>query len=209
MAWRMKGEYLKNCNCIATCPCDTMGVPYPDKGCEGVVGMRIAEGHFDGVPLDGITWLAVFHWPGALHEGNGTVQPYLSDHATPEQLQALGAILTGQAGGPFFEILAQIVTTVRDPKIARIEWEFNQDARRAKIRVDGEIETTVEPLTVPATGDEQRVRVSMPGGFEYKEMEVALSKTLESDLPGPLSFKHAGTHSSLATVDHTGEGLVA
>jgi hypothetical protein len=205
----MKGEYLKNCNCIASCPCDTMGIPYPNKGCEGVVGMRITEGHFDDVPLDGLTWLAVFHWPGALHEGNGTVQPYLSDRAAPEQLQALGAILTGQAGGPFFEILAQIVTTVRDPKLAHIEWEFDQGARRAMVRVAGEIETAVAPLTVPATGDEQRVRVSMPGGFEYKEMEVALAKVLESDLPSPLSFRHEGTHSSLAMVDHTGEGLVA
>lgn len=28
-SWRMKGQYIKNCNCIATCPCDTVGVPYP------------------------------------------------------------------------------------------------------------------------------------------------------------------------------------
>lgn len=209
MAWRMKGEYLKNCNCIASCPCDTMGFPYPNKGCEGLVGMRVTEGTYDGVSLAGLIWVGAVHWPGALHEGNGTLQPYMSEDATPEQRQALGAILTGQAGGALFEILAQVVSTVREPKFTHIDWEFDIEKRRARVRVAGELETETEPLTVPATGDEQRVRVVMPGGFEYREMEVALAKTLESALPGPLSFKHAGTHSSLAMVEHTPEGLVA
>ena len=209
MAWRMKGEYLKNCNCIASCPCDTMGVPYPNRGCEALVGMRLTEGNYDGVALEGIIWLAVLHWPGALHEGNGTIQPYISEEATPEQRQALGTILTGQAGGTMFEILSQIISTVRDPKFVHIDWEFDKDNRRAHVRVAGEVETETEPLTVPATGEQQRVKVVMPDGFEYQEMEVALAKTLESNLPGPLSFKHSGTHSSLAIVEHTPEGLVA
>ena len=34
--WRMRGQYLKSCSCIATCPCDTTGFPYPGKGCEGM-----------------------------------------------------------------------------------------------------------------------------------------------------------------------------
>jgi hypothetical protein len=25
VTWRVKGQYIKNCNCIATCPCDTRG----------------------------------------------------------------------------------------------------------------------------------------------------------------------------------------
>jgi len=28
-AWRMKGEYVKNCNCLQSCPCDTTGNPAP------------------------------------------------------------------------------------------------------------------------------------------------------------------------------------
>lgn len=70
----------------------------------------------------------------------------------------------------------------------------------------GEVETETAPLTVPATGDGQRVQVTMPDGFEYREMEVALAKTLGSSLPSPLSFKLAGTHSSLAVVEHAPEG---
>ncbi len=38
LEWSMRGRYLKNCNCIASCPCDTVGIPYPGKGCEGMAG---------------------------------------------------------------------------------------------------------------------------------------------------------------------------
>jgi len=68
-AWRMKGQYIKNCNCIATCPCDTIGFPYPEKGCEGMAGMHIVEGNFGDVKLDGLTWAVTYHWPGALSRG--------------------------------------------------------------------------------------------------------------------------------------------
>ena len=41
MAWRMKGQYLKNCSCVPGCPCDTHGYPGPNEFCEGVVGMNV------------------------------------------------------------------------------------------------------------------------------------------------------------------------
>ncbi len=205
--WRMKGEYLKNCNCIASCPCDTMGRPYPGPGCQGVVAMRITQGNFGGVKLDGLKWAGAVHWPGALHEGNGTLQPYIDSQATPEQRNALLTILSGQAGGTLFEILAQVVTKVHDPKFLPIAFEFDKKKRRAKLRVGDELETVTEPLTVPATGAEQQVTLCMPDGFEYKEIAVASAALIKST--GAVKLDHKGTSSSLAEVDHTQEGLVA
>jgi len=205
MAYQMKGEYLKNCNCLATCPCDTIGWPAPNSFCEGVVGMRITEGHLDGVRLDGLKWLAVVHWPGALHEGNGTAEVFIDENASEEQRNALVAILTGQKGGAFFEIISQIVTTIHGPHFTAIDWELDKDQRTARVSVPGFLETESEPLTVPATGDKQRVIVRMPDGFEYKEMEVASARQLKST--GAIKFDWRGTHSSLAVVEHTDQGL--
>ena len=205
MAWRMKGEYLKNCNCWATCTCDTIGVPAPFKGCEGALGMRIQEGDFNGLSLSGLTWACTYHWPGALHEGNGTVVAYIDKKANPEQVNAIATILTGQAGGPWFEVLASIVTKVEGPHLVDIQFEFDKDKRRAKLAVADAFETTSEPLIVPATGDEQRVIVRLPTGMEYKEMEVGQTGVLKSK--GTISFDHKKTHSSLALVDHTNKGL--
>src|SRR5712692_11193259 len=118
--FRMKGEYLKNCNCLATCACDTAGIPSPHKFCEGLVGMRITDGEVDGVKLDGLSWVVAVHFPGALHEGNGTAEVYIDQNATEKQRQGLIAILTGQQGGPLFEILSQIITTIHGPHFVPI-----------------------------------------------------------------------------------------
>ena len=206
-AWKMKGQYLKNCNCIATCPCDTVGIPYPNRGCEGLNGMHITEGHFGKVKLDGLNWAAAYCWPGALHEGNGSLQPYVDVRANVAQRDAILQILSGKHGGTFFEILAAIITTVHEPQFVPIEFEFSKRNRTGRIRIPGFGEAACAPLTVPASGAEQRVTVRMPDGFEYKEMEVAQTVVLKGT--GPIKFNHQGTHSSLANVTHTHKGLVA
>jgi hypothetical protein len=205
--WRMKGHYLKNCNCLPSCPCDTTGFPAPHNNCEGAVGMLIEEGHFDGIDLSGCKWAATVYWPGALHDGNGTMEAFIDEGASEEQRDALGQILSGGAGGTFFEIIASIITTLHGPYFVPIDFKFDKGDRRAHLSVPGYLETTSEPLMIPATDEEQRVIVQMPGGFEYKEMEVAQTGTLKST--GDIKFDHSGTHSSLADVDHTAEGLAA
>jgi hypothetical protein len=205
--WRMKGHYLKNCNCVPSCPCDTYGYPAPHEFCEGVVGMLVTEGHFDGVDLAGTKWAAIVHWPKALHDGNGTLEALIDEGASDEQRNALGQILSGDVGGPFFEIVKAIVTTLHGPHFVPIDFEFDKDSRHARLSAPGFIETTSVPLTIPATGDEQRVIVQMPGGFEYQEMEVAQTGVLKGT--GEIKFDWSGTHSSLAEVDHTPTGVAA
>lgn len=205
--WKMKGEYLKNCNCLATCPCDTEGFPSPHKNCEGIVGMHIIEGHFGDIRLDGLNWAGITQWPGAMHEGNGRLQPLIDARADERQRAALGQILSGKNGGPLFEILAAVCPTVYPPQFVPFAWEFDEEGRHARLSAGKFLKTASEPLTVPATGDRQRVRVLLPNGFEYKQMEVARSTELE--VSGEISFSHKNTHSSLAHVEHTEAGLVA
>jgi len=201
----MKGQYLKNCNCIATCPCDTAGVPYPGPGCEGLNGMHIVQGHFGHVRLDGLNWAVMYRWPGAVHEGNGTAQPFVDQQATEEQRHALLQILGGKAGGPWFEIIASTLSTVLEPQFVPITFEFNKAGRRGRILLPGFGEAVAAPLIIPATGAEQRVIVQMPGGIEYKEMEVARTVVLRGT--GSITFDHRNTHSSLAEVEQMHAGL--
>jgi len=205
--WRLKGQYLKNCNCVATCPCDTIGLPAPQKFCEGLNGMHVTKGHFGDVKLDGIDFAFTYHFPGALHEGNGTLQPFITDRASPAQRDALLGILSGQNGGPLFEIFAALVTTLLEPQFVPIEWEFDKERRRARLVVPGHAEAVAAPLIVPANGAEQRAILHLPDGFEYKEIDVAQTVTLRGT--GAIRFDHKGTNSNLALVDHTPQGLVA
>ena len=72
-SWSMKGAHLNNCNCAFGCPCD-FNAPPTDGPCIGMAGMKIDTGHFGDVKLDGLCWAATYHWPAALHLGNGTIQ---------------------------------------------------------------------------------------------------------------------------------------
>jgi hypothetical protein len=205
--WLMKGRYLKNCNCIATCPCDTVGFPYPGKGCEGMAGMHIEQGYFGDVRLDNLSWIVTYRWPGALHEGNGAVQAFIDQRATQEQRNALLQILSGQAGNAFFEFLAANITKLYDPQFVAIEFELDKRKRKARVAIPGALETVSGPLIVPNTGQEHRVVVHIPEGMEYREMEVAQAMVLKGS--AAIKFDHRNTHSSLAEVEHTHLGLKA
>jgi hypothetical protein len=207
LEWSMRGRYLKNCNCIALCPCDTVGVPYPGAGCEGMAGMRIEQGHFGNVRLDGLTWVVTYHWPGALHEGHGSVQPFIDQRATQEQRGALLQILSGHAGNAWFEFLASTVIKVHEPQFVPIEFEFEKKARKARVLIPGALETVSAPLKLPNTGQEHRVILQMPEGREYTEMELAQALVLKGT--AAIKFDHQNTHSSMAEVEHTNAGLKA
>ncbi|MBI2911811.1 MAG: DUF1326 domain-containing protein [Chloroflexi bacterium] len=205
----MKGQYIKNCSCLAHCPCDTVGEPAPNRLCEAVVGMHIQEGNFDSVSLSGLNWAGAAHFPGAVHEGNGTLEAFVDERATEDQRNALLTILTGKAGNPWFEVLAQFITTIHGPHFVRIDWEFDKAKRRARVTIPGFIETESEPLASldPRGGPDHHVTVRIPAGIEYKETEVARTASLKS--MGAVKFDWQKTHSSLADVEHTDQGLVA
>jgi hypothetical protein len=203
--WSMKGCYLKNCNCIAACPCDTSGIPYPGRGCEGIAGMHIERGHLNNLNLHGLTWVVTYQWPGALHEGNGSVQAFIDERANQPQREALLTILIGRAGNPWFEFLASTVTTVYEPQFVAIKFEFDKRRRRARVLIAGAVETVSAPLLTPNTGAENRVVLQLPNGMEYREIEVAQAIVLRGT--AAIKFEHSGTHSSLAEIEHTHAGL--
>lgn len=205
--WRLEGEWMKNCNCAFGCPCD-FNAPPTQGYCKGLVAMRIAKGHFEGTRLDGLCFAITVDFPGALHEGNGTIQPIIDERATAEQRQALFDIFSGKhsAEGTLFQIVSLIVTKIHDPVFAPFEFSFDKDGRVARLVAGGVLETDVEPIKNPVTGTPHRIQVVMPEGFEHRAAEIA-SANIRST--GALPFETRGTHSSLATVVQTPDGVAA
>jgi hypothetical protein len=205
--WRLEGEWIKNCSCAFGCPCDFNARPTQGY-CEGLVGMRIVKGHYNKTKLDGLCFAVTVHFPGPLHEGNGEAQPILDQRASPEQRDALGAILSGEnsAEGTLFHIVSLIVTKMHDPVVAPFEWKFDKQGRMARLSVPGLLETDVEPIRNPVTGEPHRAQVVMPEGFEHREAEVASSNI---NSLGAIKFETSGGHSSLAYVVQTPQGVAA
>jgi len=193
--WRMTGTYFKSCSCDPGCPCDFMSEPTHHE-CEGILGMQVDSGNFDGVSLDGIKWAAAYHWPGPLHEGNGTVKAYFDVGMTDEQKNSLGQILMGQAGGTWFEVIASIVSDVKEPAVVPIDIQLS--GRNGTLRIGDTIQNEFAPIKNPVTEEEERVLVQIPGGMEYSGdgyAEIVKSSTLRST--DEIAFDRPGSHVSL------------
>ena len=204
-SWRLKGKSIKNCNCDYGCPCDFLGPP--SKGnCTGFSAMKIDEGNFGEVRLDGLHWAGLINFPGALHEGNGILQPVIDAKADAQQRDALLTILSGkdQSPGSIFVIFTSILAKVHDPLFLPFRFEFDYSKRRAKLSIPGLLESTLEPIRNPVTGGEHRILVQMPEGFEYREAEITNG---QSQATGKIPLDLRNSHGSLANVAYTESGF--
>ena len=205
--WRIKGEWIKSCGCAYGCPCD-FNAPPTRGSCQGMVAMKIAEGHFGDVDLSGLGFAVIVDFPGPLHEGNGTAQPIVDERANAKQREALLTIMSGkeQVEGTIFHIFSLITSTVLDPLFLPIDFSFDMAKRRARLSIPGVLETESEPIKNPVTGAEHRIRVVMPEGFEHHEGEIASARYLKAN--GKINYSFQNSHSTLAQVEHTPKGLV-
>lgn len=205
--WRLEGEWLKNCNCAFGCPCDFNARPTQGE-CKGFLGMRITSGYFGDIHLDDLCFFVMVHFPGALHEGNGQAQPLIDEKASPEQREALFSIMSGNHSeeGTLFHIFSLIVTKMHNPIFAPVHFEFDESAREARVNIQGALESDVEPIRNPVTGLPHRIQVVMPEGFEHRVGEVA-SANIRST--GAIPFETKGSHSTLAHVIQTPQGVTA
>lgn len=206
--WSIKGAWFKNCNCDPGCPCDFNQAPTTGQ-CEGIIGMRIDEGHFGDVSLDGLKFAGAAWWPGRLDEGNGHILPIVDESADEAQRAALLTIMSGQAGGTLFEIFAAVCPHVREPVFVPIDFDFDLDARTGRLKAGDVLDTEVETLRAIGSDEPYRVVVKIPGGFEYTgsnhDAETALTTSLSVHGGGELDYEHNNTHSSMAFVSHSGE----
>jgi hypothetical protein len=192
--WRIRGPEIATCNCDWGCPCQFNALPTRGN-CRAVVAVRIDEGHFGKVRLDGLKLAAVLAWPGAIHEGHGEALAIVDERADERQREAILKILTGQETEPFatiFAVAAAMTEKFHEPLFKKIEFETDQEERTARFSVAGIIDVKTEPIKNPVTGQPHRARVALPHGFEYLEAEYASStaKTMGA-IPNEWTGRHA------------------
>ncbi len=176
--WKIKGPKIGGCSCDYGCPCEFNARPTLGNLCEGAEAMLIEEGYFGDVRLDGLKVGARFRWPGAVHEGGGTAQGFVDKNATPEQVDALFKILSGEEQEPttLFNIYASTIETELDPIFADIVFECDMPARRGRFVVDGVVEFALEPIKNPVTGLDHFAQIVLPHGFEFRTAEMASAR---------------------------------
>jgi hypothetical protein len=198
--WAIKGEEVGSCNCDWACPCQFEGDP-THGDCHALLGYAIREGKFGDVDISGVNFAEIVSWPGPIYEGDGTVQLIVDESASDEQRDAVIQMASGEHGGVYFQIFASVLPHARDPITAPIEIESDRDGRNASVRVGEVGELRIEPIKSPATGDEHRVRIDLPNGFEYKQAEIGNTVNARVSGEAPLDFTLEGTYGQLNPFD--------
>jgi hypothetical protein len=199
--WYIKGDYILGCNCDYGCPCNFNARPSPGF-CQGAILFRVEDGAYGAVRLDGLSGGWAVKWPGAIHEGNGLASFYIDERANPEQRDALTRMITGEAGGAPFSILAGTYSHTSGPHFVKIEIAGSGENTAAK--VDGRVSMSFQPIRNPVTKEPAYPRVVLPQGFIFKEGDqYTLREFWVSDGP-ELNFAHPGKCAEFAKVHWQG-----
>lgn len=201
-AWRVKAHWIETCNCEAGCNCNFAG--FPDHGfCEGLIGIEVTEGSYGDADLSGIRVVLAAKWPKAIHDGDGKAVLIVDESARPEQVEGIATILSGQAGGMPWEILATTLSSVEGPVLKPIEMTVN--GRNSSFRVPGIAEAALTPLKNPVTGEESEVHIVFPkGGLIWNDGDTATTEVMRFDY-GDVKFEYPGQSAFYALAEWTNQ----
>ncbi len=175
--WAINGELALNCSCELFCPCVvSLGAAAPTHGyCQAWVGIRIDEGHKDGVSLSGLNVAMLLDIPGRMGEGGWKVGLYVDERADAAQVAALEQILSGNARGTtglFRLLVAEFLGTQRVPVI----YETEGDVRH--LRAGSAILGSIQPIR----GADQGKPVAIENTSYWMGPTVIIAKGLKSKL---------------------------
>ncbi len=205
--WAIEGVQFGTCNCAYGCPCQ-FEAPPTEGHCRGMEAVRIEEGRFGDLRLDGLAFVVLYAWPGAVHEGGGEMLAIVDERADAARRAALVKIVHGEEtepGATHWWVYRSTVTRVHDPVFAPIEFEVDVEARTARLRVPGLVEAAGAPIVSPATGREHRARIVIPDGMEFTEAEMGAGMTRAR---GPIPLDFADRYGQFNRIHQTTAGPV-
>jgi hypothetical protein len=161
------------------------------------MGLEVIEGHYGPTDLSGAHLVLAAKWPKAIHEGNGTCVLFISDEATPRQVEGLGMIFSGQAGGMPWEAIAGTMVSVTGPIVTKIDMKV--DGNQSSFSVPGFVDMRLTQLSDVMSGEPKDVHIVYPqGGFLWDDGRIGTTETMRVRHEA-VSFEHPGRFAAYAT----------
>jgi hypothetical protein len=190
MAWSLRGTYFENCPCDMVCPCTTSGLTKPADAerCRVVLVFHIDSGEVDEVDVSGLTVAVLADTPQVMADGNWRVGVFMDEDANEEQADKLGAVFSGQLGGPM-EALSGLIGENLGVEVAPIEYE--DDGRRHRVRIGEFAEIEIEDFVPPQTPEGEVSKLT--GVFHPANSTLTMAQATTSWVNAfGLEFSHAG-----------------
>jgi hypothetical protein len=194
-------DYVETCNCDFGCPCNFSG--FPTYGfCRALTLYHIREGNYGDVNLDNLDVVYAASWPKAIHDGNGTMQLFITIEASEEQRKALVSIFSGEAKGEGpFALFASTMKYILDPQFVEVKSKL--DGKKSSFSVPGMIEVAIESFKNPVTGAEQETKIQIPNGFIFKLADAAKTSIMKI-LTKNMNFDDSGKNAFVSLVEYKG-----
>ena len=140
MAWKLEGQYFENCSCDVPCPCTVSFDIGADRDrCEVILVFEVESGEVDGVDVGGNTVALIADTPKVMTDGNWRLGVLLDANASDEQAEKLGAVFSGQVGGPM-EALAPLIGEQLGVERVQMDVSHENGTHRISIADVGEVE---------------------------------------------------------------------
>jgi hypothetical protein len=156
VAWSLEGTYFENCNCNVLCPCGaaSFGLPADNERCHVLLIFHVDRGEIDGVDVSDRSIALLADTPGNMIDGNWRVGVFMDEKASDEQADGLGAVFSGQKGGPM-EALAPLIGEMLGVERAAIE--YTDDGTRHHARIGDDIEVEIEDFKPEQLGEVTKI----------------------------------------------------
>jgi hypothetical protein len=190
MAWRLEGTYFEHCPCDMVCPCTISALTKPAdvERCQLVLVFHIDSGEVDGVDVSGLTVGLLADTPRVMADGNWRVGVFMDAAASQEQADKLGAVFSGQLGGPM-EALSGLIGENIGVEVAPIEYE--DDGRRHRVRIGEFAEIEIEDFVPPQTPEGEVSKLT--GIFHPANSTLTIAQATNSRVNAfGLEFSNAG-----------------
>ncbi len=195
VTWNASGLLFENCNCQVVCPGHVhFSQRCTHERCVGFWAIRFDAGRFAEADLAGARAVVAYESPRLMIDG-GWTEALIVDAPTPTQRDAVEAILTGRAGGPW-EVLDRFVERRLPTRHRPVAIE---DAEALKgVAVEGLLSATVEPIRGRDRGRPVTFQ-NMFNQIHAPEQVVARGGGHYDD--GVIRFDNEGTHGLWSSFD--------
>ena len=196
MAWRLEGTYFENCSCDMVCPCSTSALTMPadTERCRVVLVFHVDSGEVDGTDVSGLTVGVLGDTPPLMANGNWRVGVFMDDAASQEQAEKLGAVFSGQLGGPpelLVPLMGEMLGMVRAPI------EYEDDGRRHRVRIGDFAEIEIVDFVPPQTPDGEVSKIT--GVFHPANSTLTIAQATASRVSAfGLDFANTGKNGHYA-----------
>ena len=190
MAWRLSGTYFENCNCNMVCPCTTSALTMPadNDRCRVVLAFHIDSGEVDGVDVSNLTVAMLADASPLMADGDWQVGMFMDARASQEQADNLGAVFSGQLGGPP-EVLASLVGEILGVEVAPID--YVDEGRRHRVRIGDLVEIEIEDFVPPQTPEGEVSKLT--GMFHPANSTLTIAQATRSQVRAfGLEFSNVG-----------------